>query len=392
MTSAPEKLPLATLIALYAAGLGAAGQFAKFSVPFSALQAAYPSAGAELGFAVSLISLLGVVFGLFAGILVARLGFRVLLIWSLALGGVVSALQIPLPPLPALMGLRLLEGASHLVIVVAAPTMMAQITPSKYRAFVMTIWSTFFGAGFALLAWIGLPMVDAYGLSSVILLHAVWMIASAAALWHLLPRLGLSTGGALTLRAIIQRHVLAYRSPFTAAPALGWLCYTLTYVAVLTVLPAQLSEADQRWVPGVLPLAGLTVSLTLGMMILSRVTAVRLTVFGFLAALGVTLLLTLQPQNALLLVALLGVLGFVQAGGFAAIPQLNDSAEGQALANGAMAQMGNLGNTLGTPVLLVLLSLGGVTAIYVGLALCYALGAALHLRQAARRKHEVPLL
>ncbi|SPF77689.1 hypothetical protein PRI8871_00273 [Pseudoprimorskyibacter insulae] len=387
MTQPPDKLPISALIALYFAGLCAATQFAKVSVPFEALRDAYPEAGAELGFLVSIISFLGVVLGLFAGIVVSRVGFRRLLIAALLFGAILSGAESLLPPFPVMLALRLLEGASHLVIVVAAPTLMAVISPAQYRPAVMTVWSTFFGAGFFLMAWLGTPLVASHGLPVLLHLHGLAMIVVAGALWHVLPRGAVPVSDErLSLRMVLHRHRAAYRSPSVAAPAMGWLCYTLTYVALLTVLPGQLSEADRAWAATLMPVAGMVVSMTLGMVLLVRIRAVSLVTTGFLLAAGMTLVLMAQSSSAWLAIGLMAMLGLVQSSSFAAIPQLNPDPNDQALANGAMAQMGNLGNTLGTPLLLVLLEVGGVPAIYLGLCLCYVLGAGLHLAQARRRQ------
>ncbi|MBL4645883.1 MAG: hypothetical protein JKY99_05435, partial [Rhizobiales bacterium] len=67
---------IALILVLWTAGLGAAAQFAKISLIFPDLQNYYADAGSALGFMVSLLSFLGIVLGLFAGMLVARLGFR----------------------------------------------------------------------------------------------------------------------------------------------------------------------------------------------------------------------------------------------------------------------------------------------------------------------------
>lgn len=376
---------LAAIFLLYAAGLGAAGQFAKLSVPFPALAVAYPDAGLWLGWMVSLISFLGILLGFAAGMLVARWGYRRLLMTAMVGGAVVSALQSLLPSVPVFLGLRLAEGVSHLVIVVAAPTLMVQLSPVTWRPVVMTIWSTFFGVAFAVMAWGGLPLVSASGLGSLILAHGLWMAIVAALLWPVLPRLTAGRPGVPGLSEIWTAHIRAYRSPRRAPPAMGWLCYTLTYVALLTVLPAQLDAADRVWATGLMPLAGLLVSMTIGVLLLRFLPAVILVIAGFgLAAIG-AIWLGFDPQNAVLVVALMAVLGLVQSGSFASVPQLNQSAEAQAEANGAMAQMGNLGNTLGTPILLVLVSLGGPAMIYAGLVVAYVAGAGLHLWQARRR-------
>lgn len=377
-----------TLAALWCAGLGAAGQFAKLSVPFGALATAYPDAGIMLGPMVSIISGLGVLCGFFAGLIVAHLGFRKLLLLGLWLGAAMSLLQALLPPIPVMLSLRLIEGASHLIIVVAAPTLMAQLAPDRLRAIVMTIWSTFFGVAFALVAWLGLPFAEEAGLGALLGIHGVWMAAVAILLGRVLRKLPSSAMDTqpFTFKFLISEHLRAYRSPHTAAPALGWFCYTLTFVALLTVLPTQLSETERDWASFMMPLAALAVSLTLGIAILRVLSGVGVTMIGFALGIAASLALLSNPGNAVLAVGMMACLGLVQSGSFAAIPQLTHTAAEQARANGAMAQMGNFGNLLGTPLMLFALAQFGTAGIYCGIAVAYAAGLGLHFVQALRRR------
>ena len=66
--TARTNFPL--VLALWGAGLGAAGQYAKISVIFDQLPGVYPDAGAALGFIVSLVGFVGILFGVIAGLLV----------------------------------------------------------------------------------------------------------------------------------------------------------------------------------------------------------------------------------------------------------------------------------------------------------------------------------
>lgn len=84
---------------LWGAGLGAAAQYAKVSVVFDQLPDIYPDAGALLGWAVSLVGLVGIVFGVAAGLLVARIRYRRALLGALWLGAGISALQGLMLPL-----------------------------------------------------------------------------------------------------------------------------------------------------------------------------------------------------------------------------------------------------------------------------------------------------
>jgi MFS family permease len=363
---------------LYAAGLGAAAQFAKLASGFTALEAAYPQAGSGLGLAVSLISFLGVALGLVAGMIVARLGFRTMLLAGLLLGAAMSLLQASLPPLPLFMASRLVEGASHLAIVVAAPTLIAEVTRDADRPVAMALWSTFFGTGFALFAGLGTPLAASHGAGAPILMQAGWMLAVALGVARMIPRrLIAAPAEPFTLRLILRRHAQVYRSPAMAAPALGWLCYTLTFVSALTLLPRLAPGAP--WLATVLPLTGIALSLTVVAQLLRVVPAVRVVIAGFALAAGVVALLALAPGAAALWIALFGVLSLVQAGSFAAIPQLVAEPRDRALSNGAVAQMGNLGNLAGTPVLMAALTLGGQGAGLAFLGISYAAGLALHL-------------
>ena len=381
--------PSIAILALYAAGLGAAGQFSKMAVILPQLGQAYPGAGAALGFLVSLLSLVGVVLGLVAGILVARLGFRRTLIGALALGAAISLVQALLPPLSAMLALRVIEGATHLAIVVAAPTLIAQIAPDRIRPAALTLWGTFFGVAFALTALFGVPLATRYGPGPLFAAHGVWMATMALALRYLVPAdtPGPRNAPRLTLRALLHRHGEIYRSPFLSAPAWGWLFYTITFVAVLAVWPPLLPQRAATLVASVAPLAAIAVSMTLGVILLRRWRAIRVVQSGFALAAVLALTLPLAPQGATPAIALFAALGLVQGASFAAIAELNQTAESRALANGALAQMGNLGNMLGTPLMLAVLGLAGVSGMTSMIAACYGAAFLVHLAlDRARRR------
>jgi len=122
------RTPFALVLVLWVGGLCAAAQFAKISLVFPELRALYPDAGATSGFLVSILSFIGMLLGLFAGIIIARLGYRRLLLSTFLFGAALSAFKATLPSFGMMLASRLLEGASHLVIVVVSPTVIAQIT------------------------------------------------------------------------------------------------------------------------------------------------------------------------------------------------------------------------------------------------------------------------
>jgi MFS family permease len=195
---------------LFTTGLLAAGQFAKISLTLGPLEEVYPGSTAFLPFVVSALSVTGIFLGASAGMLVARVGVRVVLLTGLVGGAVLSAAQAMLPAFPILMALRLAEGAAHLCIVVAAPTLMAARASRHDRPVVMGLWGTFFGVGFAIYAALMPALLGAFGIAGVYLFHAAALLAVAALLAPRLPRadIGLPDG-----EGFLARHLAIYRTP-----------------------------------------------------------------------------------------------------------------------------------------------------------------------------------
>lgn len=385
-----ETSPLILVLILWAAGLGAAAQFGKVSILFDLIAADYPNASqVKLGLAVSIVGFVGLIFGTTAGLLVQRLGYRHVLIWALVSGSVLSAVQSVMPPLPILLLLRLAEGFSHLAIVVAAPVMIAQVAPLRHQGLAMTLWSSFFAVSFALTAALGRPLAETYGNGALFLAHAVYMIVLAGLMMRLLPKDIPSLDARLSPSALIRQHGAIYNSPRIAAPGMGFFCYTLTYVALLTLLPPMIGGVHQVLIATAMPLVSIALSLTIGVWLLRWMPAIRMVQAGFALAMASMIALYLLwgqgLPSALACLALAGALGLVQGASFAAIPQLNPTVEARARAAGAIAQLGNLGTTSGTPLLAALIAGQGLTGLSLFVLLPCLLGIALHQWQAHRR-------
>ena len=73
----------------------------------------------------------------------------------------------------------------------------------------------------------------------------------------------------------------------------------------------------------------------------------------------------------------------MQGASFASIPELNATPEDRARAAGAMAQLGNLGTTTGTPLLAALLASAGPAGLAVAAVVLCGAGIAVHALQKA---------
>lgn len=379
--------PFPLILALWAAGLGAAAQYGKVSVIFDLLPTLYPQAGAALGFVVTLVGFVGILFGVVAGILVARIRYRRALLGALWLGAALSVAQALVPPLPLMLLLRVAEGVSHMAIVVAAPTLIAQLSAPRHRGFTLTLWGTFFGVAFAILAFAGRPLALALGVPALFIAHGLYLAAIALYLSRHLRALPIEDAQPdLSVSRIVRAHLDIYRSPFVAAPAAGWLFYTFSFVSILTVLPPYIDDALRNPVMAAMPITSILTSMTLGVILLRQLTAVQVTKLGFALSFACACWLWAAPGAPLACLALAGAMGLIQGASFAAVPQLNAKPHAQAQANGAMAQMGNVGNTIGTPIMAAALASLGYAALPVLAGSAFLAGLFIHLLLARLRR------
>jgi MFS transporter, DHA1 family, inner membrane transport protein len=376
--------PMALVLLLWCAGLGAAAQFGKMSILYEPLRASYGGNGeVALGLIVSIVGVIGLVFGTTAGLLVARIGPRRAIVAALAAGGLMSALQALMPTYPLMLVSRIIEGASHLAIVVVGPTMIATLAPEPQRPLAMTLWSSFFGVTYAVLALLGPDVTP----TALFLGHAAYMATLAAILLVALPLDPRQT--AAPLGNFLDQHAEIYASPRLAAPAMGFCCYTFLYVAILTLLPPETPVSHRALMATGMPLVSIAVSLSLGVQLLRRMSAVRLVQLGYAVAVpGFLVLWAFWGSGAGMLAGgflLSAALGIVQGASFASIPELNATPDARSRAAGAVAQLGNLGTTTGTPVLAALLASVGPSGLALAAVALCAAGVALHQLQAWRR-------
>jgi len=336
-----SRTPWGLMAALYAAGLIAATQFAKVSLTLAPLAGAYP--GAPVAFVVSAVAVMGVLFGVMAGGVTARLRPRRAILIGLAISAVAGGAQALLPAFPLLMALRVVEGAGHLLLVVAVPTLMATLSAPADRPVVMGIWATFFGVGFSLAALvIGSDVALTYAV------HGGLAALIGFVLWRMLPR---EVPGPSRPMPRLRDHLSIYRSPRLFAPALGHGIYASLFLALVTFLPAAL---EAPWLSPILPVVGLIGSLGAG--VLARFITPGALVWGGFVAMAVLFAVAMGagPWAPAIAILAMGISGVVAGGGFAAVPWLNEDEGDRALANGALAQLGNVGTFSGTPVVAAL--------------------------------------
>jgi MFS transporter, DHA1 family, inner membrane transport protein len=371
-----RKQPITEIVLLWAAGLAAAGQFAKIAVPFPEVAALYFQSVALEGWLLSSISLVGAILGLSASTSIAKFGSERTLLAGMLIGGAISLLQSTGINFSWMLVSRVFEGVSHIMVVVAAPTLIARLAATHLQGPAMALWSTFFGVSFAVTALAGMPLVQAYGPYALFLAHGVFTLAITAMLKVVLSDQSKalassesSTGGHnLTIG---RAYIRAFSSSGIAAPGVGWFFYTLTFVALLAVLPTLLQADLRQPIAAIMPLLGITVSLLIAPLLLHSQSGSTVAAIGFFAALLSISGLIFDVPLAFIALSIFASFGLVQSGSFAAVPEFNRSEEDRALAYGLIAQAGNTGNLVGTPVLLLIVNSHGPSAMLAVVAALY---------------------
>jgi MFS transporter, AAHS family, 3-hydroxyphenylpropionic acid transporter len=373
---------------LWGCGIAAAMQFAKIAVAFGDLQTHYGASAASIGWILSTVGMVGLVLGVTMGLIAPRVGYRRLLVGGLVLGAVLAGVQTALLPWPLFWLTRVLEGASHLAVVVAAPTLMASAAAPRHRAIAMGLWSTFVGLAFAIAGLIGGPLIELGGLPSLFAVHAVFLALMAVAalrwvptdvLWVAVPtpNRGAALHGLARLPQLLRAHATIYARWTTALPGLGFLCYTSMALALLTFLPRYGGEFHLL-LAAVLPLIGVVGTFSAGWLAQYWVRPLVLVRMAF--ALVLIMAVALAAATALdcgfvvVALALMYCTGLAGGSAFSLIPVLNPESALQAKANGAVAQLGNLGSTLGPPLFALALGSFGVYGLVAAVMVCAGCG------------------
>lgn len=353
---------------LFTVGLMAAMQFIKVSLTLDELSAYYARPVEVVSFLVSMVSLMGLVLGVVAGAVVARLGTRPVILGALALGAGVSLVGALLPPFWLMLPLRALEGLAHLALVVAVPTVMAGIATDRDRPLVMSIWAMFFGVAFAIGGLMFPWLIGRGGVPVIFALHAVVLAALGIVLLFRLPK---SQTGKTPIR-FFAAHRDGYSAPTLAGPGMIFVFYALPFIAAVAFIPDALGRP---FLGVILPLISLGGTLAAGILCRSLPPRHVMTLgFGFVLVGGIGLSFGIVPAVYAMFIGM----GLVPGACFAAIPAWNETQQDRARSTGVIAQMGNLGTATGTPlfafalgqtgamgmwVLLILLPLGGLAMV-----------------------------
>jgi MFS family permease len=379
----PQRTAWTKVALLWLCGVGAGLQFAKASVAFDRLGAHYDASPALAGWLLSATGVAGILFGAAAGLLVGRVGIRVSLVGGLLCAAAISLFQSALPPVTLFLASRLVEGAAHLAIVVAAPSCLSFYVAPRERTIVLSLWGTYFSTGFIVAGFLGPPILDATGLRMLFAVHAACMVVLAVVAFVFVrpPAAARTSERAAPPSSMFRQHVQIYATARTALPAVCFLCYTVMYLALQT-MTADLAPPDaRRWLFALMPLVSGVTTLSAGAIAQNWLSPFRVALAAFAATGAATILLqaAVHAEFAIVPAALLRMafLSMLPGAIYPMIPMLCQESSLQARGYGAIAQLGNVGSALGPPLFAASVAALGPTGLMAPALLFSACGFAL---------------
>lgn len=218
-----------TIFLLWFAGVLAAAQLGKMAALIPAMRADLGLTLTGAGLMISLIEAGGASLGSIAGIVAARFSGRAVLATGSTLVAVAGLASAAAPDAAWLYAARLIESIGYLMVVIAAPSLIA-MTAGRDSAAALALWSTFVPIGIAagtILSGFAASLID-------------WrfiLVFWAAAVLVTLPK-------TFSLPVMAEHRQTGFAVPPLAvwALALGFGFYTTLEVGVLGMLPAYLAE------------------------------------------------------------------------------------------------------------------------------------------------------
>jgi predicted MFS family arabinose efflux permease len=193
------------------------------------------------GWVVSMLNIVGALFGIVAGSLGDRFGIRRVVLTGLAVLAVGGSLGAVSGSAAMLLFSRLLEGVGFIAVAAATPGLIIAVTQPRDLRLALGIWSTYVPSGAALallLSPLLLPQLGWRGLWLVIaVLTALWWALTLRYTPPDPPRL--RQAGGTTLQANL-RATMGRAGPWLLAGC--FFCYVVQWVTLTSWLPTYLVE------------------------------------------------------------------------------------------------------------------------------------------------------
>jgi MFS family permease len=337
---------------LYAIGVLAAGQLGIVPPLVPALQRDLGLSLATAGMAVSIVTLIGALFGLPAGGWSERVGHaRALRIGILIMAGA-AALCTAADDANTLLAARGLAGVGYLLVVVASPSLMVSTAEPQQHAFALSLWGTFVPAGIALSGIAAAAFADRAGWRIIFAVDVALLVFALIVAIVAIPQTRVPQHD--------ERRVSVEALRAAAPLSVAFFCFALVFLALAGLLPAYLVEsrglaaAEAGRIVAIATACGIAGSLFAGWLMRRGASPGRLAAVGLIAS---TLIAALSFSATSVPLAVAGFAlsfalgGLMPAAAFASVPLVAADRRAIGPVNGLLAQAGSLGSLAGPPAL-----------------------------------------
>lgn len=362
-----ERTNWRAVLAAYAVGVAGAIQVGRIAPVATAIQADLEIGLFALGWLISLITLASALFGLIAGYRVLRAGLRTSLIVGALTMGASAAIAGLVPTMQVLIGARITEGLGYLIVVVAAPTLIAREASEKDVPFALALWGTFFTLGLSLAAFLGSSIAEFLGWKAWFFTSAALVFAAAMAALFMVQTDETENQASLGIWATVSNMTKA--SWYLGAAFLG---VTLLALSILSLLPTflveihALSPATAGSLTGIVALSSILGSLSYGAFatrLSDKIIATAATAL-LIASASIAFSIAIETSQIVTFATVAVVMtGVLVAQTFAAVPKVAGCEKQIGPTNGLVAQLGSVGALIGPPVIGALVASVGWTAV-----------------------------
>jgi predicted MFS family arabinose efflux permease len=204
--------------------------------------------------------------------------------------------------------------------------------------------------------------VELYSVSGLFLVHAILLFVIFLILFFSIRKIDIPHDGNNKI-SFLTAHIKVYTNWRAVSPGVLFFFHTFMYIALFTFLPRLTeNENTKNLLLVVLPLISIIGTMIAGITSQYFVSPSKLSVIAYISILALIFVVKLSFNNNILFVVASMVLilfsGITQGSVFSLIPNISLTTEDQTNANGAVAQLGNLGSTLGSPVFSYFLTFG----------------------------------
>jgi MFS family permease len=337
--------------AVFCGGLVAGAYMTKVPPALPQLRAALDLSLVEATFIVTTFNVLGMVVGIFAGMLGDRYGRKRFALAGLALMAVGGALGAAVDAFVPLLVSRFIEGVGFILFAVPAPALMSAMTAdARSRAKALGLWSAYMPTG-GTLALLAAPLLIA-----IASWRALWLALAAAAV---LAAIGVARAvPAMPSARVSSLRLLAeaLAQPGNMVMGVLFACYVAQWTSIMVWLPTFLGEhgvatAGASIATAVMVLVNAPGNLA-GGWLLSRgvprgALVITASAIAALCEIGMMAPALPGPARYALVLVFSACAGVIPASIFAGLPVHARSPQHIATGNGIVLQFSNIGQFFG---------------------------------------------